>query len=177
MSLFFVLNVLVLNYMAANFRIGNGYDVHRLADGLPLWLGGIRVAHSKGCVAHSDGDVLIHALCDALLGAAALRDIGYHFPDSDTAYKGIDSKILLAKVMELLRKKNYELGNADITLVLQQPKVSALIPAMQQCLAAVMQVSENQISIKATTSEGIGFAGREEGAAAYATVLVYKKQG
>ena len=163
--------------MATNFRIGNGYDVHRLADGLPLWLGGIKVAHNKGCVAHSDGDVLIHALCDALLGAVALRDIGYHFPDNDAAYKGIDSKILLTKLMELLRSKGYELGNADVTLILQQPKVKTLIPAMQQCLAKVMQVSEEQISIKATTSEGIGFAGREEGAAAYATALVYKKQG
>jgi len=161
--------------MLTNFRIGNGYDVHRLAEGLPLWLGGIKVEHSKGCVAHSDGDVLIHALCDSLLGAAALRDIGCHFPDNDVAYKGIDSKILLAKVMELLRSKGYELGNADVTLILQQPKVNALIPAMQQCLAKVMQVSEEQISIKATTSEGIGFAGREEGVATYATVLVYKK--
>ena len=158
--------------MAANFRIGNGYDVHRLAEGLPLWLGGIRVEHGKGCVAHSDGDVLIHALCDALLGAANLRDIGYHFPDNDAAYKGIDSKILLAKVVELLRAKGYRLGNADITLLLQQPKVKTLIPAMQQCLAKVMQVDISQVSIKATTTEGLGFVGREEGVAAQATALI-----
>ncbi len=158
--------------MATNFRIGNGYDVHRLAEGLPLWLGGIRVEHTKGCVAHSDGDVLIHALCDALLGAANLCDIGYHFPDSDAAYKNIDSKILLKKVMELLRAKGYELGNADITLILQRPKIQVLIQKMQQCLAQVMQVSEEQISIKATTSEGIGFVGREEGVAAYASALI-----
>ncbi len=160
--------------MTPNFRIGNGYDVHRLIEGLPLWLGGIQLEYTKGCVAHSDGDVLIHALCDALLGAVNMRDIGYHFPDNDATYKGIDSKILLAKVMELLRGKSYELGNTDITLILQKPKVKDLIPSMQQCLAQVMQVSEEQVSIKATTSEGIGFVGREEGVAVYATVLVYK---
>ncbi|MDR2937659.1 MAG: 2-C-methyl-D-erythritol 2,4-cyclodiphosphate synthase [Prevotellaceae bacterium] len=163
--------------MGCNFRIGNGYDVHRLAEGLPLWLGGIEVAHSKGCVAHSDGDVLIHALCDALLGAANLRDIGHHFPDNDAAYKNIDSKILLQKVMDLLRKKGYELVNADITLILQRPKIQSFIEKMQQRLSAVMQVSQEQISLKATTSEGIGFVGREEGVAAYATVLVEKVKG
>ena len=159
----------------ANFRIGNGYDVHRLSAGLPLWLGGVEVPHSKGCIAHSDGDVLIHALCDALLGAANLRDIGCQFPDNDPAYKGIDSKILLKKVMDLLRKKSYELGNADLTLVLQQPKVKDLIPAMQRCLAQVMGVSEEQISVKATTTEGLGFVGREEGVAAYAVVVIYQR--
>jgi 2-C-methyl-D-erythritol 2,4-cyclodiphosphate synthase len=158
--------------MTPHFRIGNGYDVHRLAEGLPLWLGGIKVEHAKGCVAHSDGDVLIHALCDALLGAASLRDIGYHFPDSDAAYKNIDSKLLLEKVMALLRAKGCELGNADLTLMLQRPKIQALIPTMQQRLAQVMQVSEAQISIKATTTEGLGFVGREEGVAAYASALV-----
>ncbi len=158
--------------MTPNFRIGNGYDVHRLADGLPLWLGGVEVAYTKGSVAHSDGDVLIHALCDALLGSANLRDIGYHFPDNDAAYKNIDSKILLGKVMQLVRAQGYELCNADVTLILQRPKVKDLIPAMQQRLAQVMGVGEDQVSIKATTSEGIGFVGREEGVAAYATVLV-----
>lgn len=161
--------------MQPNFRIGFGYDVHQLADGLPLWLGGVQLQYSKGIVAHSDGDVLIHAICDALLGAANLRDIGYHFPDNNPQYKGIDSKKLLSNVMNLLREKNYELGNIDTTLILQKPKVQVAIPAMQAQLAQAMQVAIEQISIKATTSEGIGFVGREEGVAAYATALIYGK--
>ncbi|MDR0414689.1 MAG: 2-C-methyl-D-erythritol 2,4-cyclodiphosphate synthase [Prevotellaceae bacterium] len=156
------------------FRIGNGYDVHRLADGLELWLGGVRVEHSKGAVAHSDGDVVIHALCDALLGAANLRDIGYHFPDANPEYRGIDSKILLARTMNLLREKGYELGNADVVLCLQRPKVKDIIPAMQQCLARTMQTDPDNICIKATTTETLGFVGREEGVAAYASALLVK---
>ncbi|MDR1343679.1 MAG: 2-C-methyl-D-erythritol 2,4-cyclodiphosphate synthase [Prevotellaceae bacterium] len=156
------------------FRTGNGYDVHRLADGLELWLGGIKVAHSKGAIAHSDGDVVIHALCDALLGAANLRDIGYHFPDTNPEYRGIDSKILLGQTMNMLREKGYELGNADVVLCLQRPKVKDLIPAMQQCLAQTMQTDTDNICIKATTTEALGFVGREEGVAAYATALLVR---
>jgi 2-C-methyl-D-erythritol 2,4-cyclodiphosphate synthase len=157
-----------------NIRIGNGYDVHRLSEGLDLWLGGCRIAHTKGCVAHSDGDVLIHALCDALLGAAALRDIGAHFPDTNPIYKGIDSKKLLTETMSLVRAEGYEVGNVDTVLCLQRPKIAAYIPEMRRTLAATMQVSETQISIKATTSEGLGFEGREEGVSAYAVVLLTK---
>ncbi|MDR2814580.1 MAG: 2-C-methyl-D-erythritol 2,4-cyclodiphosphate synthase [Prevotellaceae bacterium] len=163
--------------MAPPFRIGNGYDVHRLADGLELWLCGVRVAHSKGAVAHSDGDVAIHALCDALLGAAGLRDIGYHFPDTNAAYRGIDSKILLARTMRMVREKGYELGNVDIVLCLQRPKVKDLIPAMQQCLAQAMQTDVENVCVKATTTETLGFVGREEGVAAYAVSLLVKTNG
>jgi 2-C-methyl-D-erythritol 2,4-cyclodiphosphate synthase len=163
--------------MISPFRIGNGYDVHRLADGLELWLGGVKVAHSKGAVAHSDGDVAIHALCDALLGAANLRDIGYHFPDTNAEYKGIDSKILLERTMNMVREKGYELGNVDITLCLQRPKVKDLIPAMQQHLAHALQTDVDNICIKATTTETLGFVGREEGVAAYAVSLLVKTDG
>ncbi|MDR0687855.1 MAG: 2-C-methyl-D-erythritol 2,4-cyclodiphosphate synthase [Prevotellaceae bacterium] len=163
--------------MTLPFRIGNGYDVHRLADGLELWLGGVRVEHSKGSVAHSDGDVVIHALCDALLGAAGLRDIGYHFPDADAEYKNIDSKILLGRTMSMVRKKGYELGNADIVLCLQRPKVKGYIPAMQQSLAQAMQTDAGNICVKATTTETLGFVGREEGVAAYAVALLVKASG
>jgi 2-C-methyl-D-erythritol 2,4-cyclodiphosphate synthase len=155
-----------------HLRIGNGYDVHRLAVGRAFWLGGCRIAHSQGCVAHSDGDVLIHALCDALLGAAALRDIGAHFPDTDAIYKGIDSKKLLAETMALVRAEGYEVGNVDTVVCLQRPKIASYIPDMRQTLAGVMQVSEAQISIKATTTEGLGFEGREEGVSAYAVALL-----
>jgi 2-C-methyl-D-erythritol 2,4-cyclodiphosphate synthase len=163
--------------MVSPFRIGNGYDVHRLANGLELWLCGVKVAHSKGAVAHSDGDVAIHALCDALLGAASLRDIGYHFPDANAEYRGIDSKILLKRTMSMVREKGYELGNADIVICLERPKVKDLIPAMQQCLAQVMQTSAGNICIKATTTEALGFVGREEGVAAYAVSLLLAKNG
>jgi 2-C-methyl-D-erythritol 2,4-cyclodiphosphate synthase len=143
-----------------------------LAAGRDFWLGGCRIAHRKGCVAHSDGDVLIHALCDALLGAASLRDMGVYFPDTDHKYKGIDSKKLLAETMTLVRAEGYEVGNVDTVVCLQQPKIAAYIPEMRQTLARVMQVSETQISIKATTTEGLGFEGREEGVSAYAVVLL-----
>jgi len=155
-------------------RIGNGFDVHRLAEGRPLWLGGVKISHSKGCVAHSDGDVLIHAICDALLGAANLRDIGVHFPDTDNAYKNIDSKLLLARTMELVHNTGYTVGNVDTVLCLEKPKISEYIPAMQETLANVMSIEPSQISVKATTCEKLGFVGREEGVAAYAVVLLAK---
>ena len=154
-------------------RIGFGYDVHQFSPDRKLWLGGIDVQSDKGLLGHSDADVLIHALCDALLGAAGLRDIGYHFPDTKgNEYEGIDSKILLRKVMALLRENGYQLGNCDCTICAQAPKLSPYIPAMQQCLAQVMEVNVNQVSIKATTTEHLGFVGREEGIAAYAVALI-----
>ena len=158
-----------------SFRIGNGYDVHRLADGLPFYLGGLKIEHTKGCVAHSDGDTLIHALCDALLGALALGDIGKHFPDTSSEFKGIDSKILLKRSYDLIKERGYHLVNADCTILLQKPKVAPYIIPMRECLAAVMGVEADVISIKATTTEGVGFVGREEAIAVYATVLVEKK--
>jgi 2-C-methyl-D-erythritol 2,4-cyclodiphosphate synthase len=153
-------------------RVGFGYDVHALTPDRPLWLGGIRIEHTLGLQGHSDADVLIHAICDALLGAAALRDIGYHFPDTDGTYKDVDSKILLARTMQLVRQAGYELGNIDATLAAEQPKLNPHIPAMQTTLARVMQVAPTDISIKATTTERLGFTGRQEGIAAYATVLL-----
>ena len=156
-------------------RVGMGFDVHRFASGRTLWLGGIQIQHEKGLLGHSDADALIHALCDALLGAAGLRDIGFHFPDTDEAYKNIDSKILLKKTIELLRSESYELGNADITVCAEAPRLNPHIPSMKICLSETMQVSPDDISIKATTSEKMGFVGREEGIAVHATVLIYKK--
>ncbi|MBO7204411.1 MAG: 2-C-methyl-D-erythritol 2,4-cyclodiphosphate synthase [Bacteroidales bacterium] len=156
------------------FRIGNGYDVHALAEGESLILGGIRIEHTKGTVAHSDGDVAIHALCDALLGALALGDIGKHFPDSSAEFKGIDSTILLERVMELIRNQGYELSNADITIAMQKPKLAPFIPVMRERIAQVMNVETSAISVKATTTEKLGFVGREEGVEVYASVLVYK---
>jgi len=153
-------------------RTGFGYDVHPFVAGRELWLGGIQIEHEKGLKGHSDADVLIHAICDALLGAANLRDIGYHFPDTDGEYKNIDSKILLAKTMELIRAKNYELSNIDVTVCAERPKLNPHIPQMKSCLASVMQVDEEAISIKATTSEKMGFVGREEGIAVFATALI-----
>ncbi|MFO7844394.1 MAG: 2-C-methyl-D-erythritol 2,4-cyclodiphosphate synthase [Bacteroidales bacterium] len=158
-----------------NFRIGYGYDVHRLKEGRELILGGIKIPHHKGCVAHSDGDVLIHAICDALLGAAALRDIGYHFPDSDNQYKDMDSKILLKKTIALLAENNYTLINIDSTICLQKPTLKNHIPSMIKTLASTLNVNENKISIKATTTEELGFVGEEKGIAAHAMVLIEKK--
>jgi 2-C-methyl-D-erythritol 2,4-cyclodiphosphate synthase len=157
-----------------NFRIGYGYDVHRLDKGRELILGGIKIPHDKGCVAHSDGDVLIHAICDALLGAAALRDIGYHFPDTDNQYKNIDSKILLKKTIRILHDNGYSLVNIDSTICLQKPKIQDFIPEMIQTIASVMNIAKSKISIKATTSENLGFIGEEKGIAAYAMVLIEK---
>lgn len=153
-------------------RVGFGYDVHALVPDRELWLGGIRIEHTVGLLGHSDADVLIHAICDALLGAANMRDIGYHFPDTAGEYKNIDSKILLRDTMKLLRDAGYELSNIDATVAAQRPKLNPHIPAMKQTLAAVMQVDAEDISIKATTTEKLGFTGREEGMAAYATVLI-----
>ena len=153
-------------------RTGFGFDVHKLVPGRELWLGGIRIDHTLGLLGHSDADVLIHALCDALLGAANLRDIGFHFPDTANEYKNIDSKILLRQTLAILRQKGYELGNADITVCAGRTNLNPHIPAMQQCLAEVMQVDADDISIKATTTEKLGFTGREEGISAYAVVLI-----
>jgi len=157
-----------------NIRIGYGYDVHQLAEGKNLYLGGIKIPHTKGCVAHSDGDVLIHAICDALLGAAALRDIGYHFPDTDQKYKNIDSKILLEKTMNILSKEGYSLVNLDSTICLQKPKIKDHIPEMISTLSQILQTNESNVSVKATTTEKLGFVGREEGISAHAMVLIQK---
>ena len=157
-----------------DFRIGYGYDVHCLADGEELWIGGIKVPHFKGGCGHSDGDVLIHAICDALLGAANLGDIGKHFPDTDQSYKGIDSKLLLASVMQLIRKEGYKIGNVDTTICLQKPKIGPYISEMRKVLSVCMGIDEDLISIKATTTEKLGFVGREEGVSAYAIVLIDK---
>jgi len=161
--------------MVCNFRVGFGYDVHRFAESRELWLGGIKLEYPLGLLGHSDADVLIHSLCDAILGAANLRDIGYHFPDTAGEYKNIDSKILLRRTMELLRDKGYEFGNADCTVCAEEPKINPHIQAIQQCLSLVMGVQEDQLSIKATTSEKMGFVGRKEGIAVYSTVLIYKQ--
>ena len=155
-------------------RTGLGYDVHKLADGIPFWLGGIQIEHYKGAVGHSDADCLIHAICDALLGAAGKRDIGYWFPDNSDEFKGIDSKILLARVCKIVREAGYEISNVDSTICLQKPKIKDYIPTMQATLAKVMGIAEEDVSVKATTEEHLGFTGREEGVAAYATVLIYK---
>ncbi len=158
-----------------NIRVGFGYDVHQLRDGLDFWLGGIQIPHTKGAHGHSDADVLIHAICDALLGAANLRDIGYHFPDTSNDFKGIDSKILLKRVIELLNENNYEIGNIDCTICLQSPKINPYIPEMIEILSPIMNISNSQLSIKATTTERLGFVGREEGISAYAMVLIQEK--
>jgi len=155
-----------------NIRVGFGFDVHRLDEGQPFFLGGIKIPHSKGAVGHSDADVLIHTICDAILGAADLRDIGFHFPDTDGKYKGIDSKILLKDVMALVRKEGYELSNVDATIALQVPKVNPYVPEMKSVLAHTMGVTPGQISIKATTTEKLSFVGREEGVSAYAVALI-----
>ncbi|MCT4639624.1 MAG: 2-C-methyl-D-erythritol 2,4-cyclodiphosphate synthase [Bacteroidales bacterium] len=159
-----------------NLRIGYGYDVHRLEENNELWIGGIMVPHYKGSVGHSDGDVLIHAICDALLGAANMRDIGYHFPDNDPSLKGIDSKILLKKTKKLINDKGFKICNIDSTICLQKPKVKDLIPEMQKTLAFVMDLETELISVKATTTEKLGAVGAEEGIAAMATVLLSKEQ-
>lgn len=155
-------------------RVGFGFDVHRLVAGRELWLGGIRLEHEKGLLGHSDADVLIHTICDALLGAANMRDIGYHFPDTAGEYKDIDSKILLFDTMELLRDAGYTLGNIDATVAAERPKLNPHIPEMKRVMADVLQVDVEDISIKATTTEKLGFTGRQEGIAAYATVLIQK---
>jgi len=158
--------------MVNRIRVGFGYDVHKLVEGRELWLGGIRFDHPLGLLGHSDADVLIHAICDALLGAANMRDIGFHFPDNSEAFHNIDSKILLRKTVELIATKGFTVGNIDATVCAERPKLKARIPEMQQCLADVMDIDVEDISIKATTTEKLGFTGREEGISAYATVLI-----
>ena len=153
-------------------RVGFGFDVHKLVAGRDLWIGGIKIEHELGLLGHSDADVLIHAICDALLGAANMRDIGYHFPDTSADTLNIDSKILLRKTVELIATKGYKLGNIDATICAERPKMNPHIPAMKQCLANVIGCDEDDISIKATTTEKLGFTGREEGISAYATVLI-----
>jgi len=157
-----------------NIRVGFGYDVHQLALGEELWLGGILLPHEKGAVGHSDADVLLHVICDALLGAANMRDIGFHFPDTSADYKGIDSKKLLAEVMKLIRAEGWEVGNVDTTICLQNPKLKDHIPSMRDCVALVMGTAPSNVSIKATTTEKLGFVGREEGVSAYCTALILK---
>jgi len=154
------------------FRIGFGIDFHQLVTGRELWIGGIKLEHSKGALGHSDADVLLHAICDAMLGAACLGDIGLHFPDTDDAYKNIDSKILLKKCSELIKKAGYEIGNIDSTICLEFPKIKPYAHKMQHVISDILNINENAISIKATTSEKMGFVGREEGIAAYATILL-----
>lgn len=156
------------------FRIGNGYDVHQLADGLPLILCGVSIPHTRGCVAHSDGDVAIHALCDALLGAIAAGDIGKHFPDTSAEFKGIDSRILLRRVVGLVQQSGYQIANVDLTIALQRPKVRPYIDAMRACLAEDLHIPLDCISVKATTTEKLGFVGKEEGVATYASILLYR---
>jgi len=157
-----------------NFRIGSGIDVHRLEPGRKFWLGGINIPHEKGALGHSDADVLIHAICDALLGAAGLGDIGRHFPDTSPEFKGIDSKILLKRVAGMLAEKNIRIVNVDSTVCLQRPKIAAYIPEMQQILSSVLNIDNDCLSIKATTTEKLGYEGREEGITAYAVALIVK---
>lgn len=158
------------------FRVGNGFDVHQIAPGLPMWLGGVKIDLDCGFVAHSDGDVAIHALCDALLGCLALGDIGHHFPDTSDEWKGADSKMLLAKVVELISNAGYAVGNVDITIALQRPKIGAYVPQMRETLAEIMAVDVNCVSVKATTTEKLGFVGRCEGCEVWATALIYHRE-
>ena len=155
-----------------DLRIGNGYDVHALAPGLPLWLGGVQIESTFGCIAHSDGDVAIHALCDALLGALALGDIGKHFPDTSSEFKGIDSKILLSRVMDLICTEGWQVVNCDITIAMQRPKLAPYIVPMRKCLSGIMGIPVDRVSVKATTTEKLGFVGRGEGCEVYAVVLL-----
>lgn len=156
------------------FRIGQGYDVHRLVEDRELWLCGIKVPHTHGLLGHSDADVALHALCDALLGAAALRDIGYHFPDTDQRYKGADSKVLLSEVVNLVKSAGYGIGNVDVTIIAQAPKLKDFIPLMREKLAEVMGIETDRVSVKATTTEHLGFEGRKEGISSLAVALIYK---
>ena len=155
-------------------RVGFGFDVHQLVEGRDLWLGGIQLEHTKGLLGHSDADVLIHAICDALLGAANMRDIGYHFPDTGAEFKNIDSKILLKRVVELLREEGWSVGNVDITIAMQRPKLAPYIVPMRECMASVMGVPVSAVSVKATTTEKLGFVGRSEGCEVYAVALLKK---
>ncbi|MGB0882478.1 MAG: 2-C-methyl-D-erythritol 2,4-cyclodiphosphate synthase [Vicingaceae bacterium] len=155
-------------------KVGFGFDVHKLEEGKDFWLGGIKLDHTKGAVGHSDADVLIHAICDALLGAANMRDIGFHFPPTDDQYKGIDSKVLLRKVMSIIGTRGFTVGNIDATVALQEPKLSPYMDQIRKVLANTMEIEEEDVSIKATTTERLGFEGREEGVSAYVVVLLQK---
>ena len=155
-------------------KVGFGYDVHKLKIGSDFWLGGIKIEHDKGAIGHSDADVLIHAICDALLGAANMRDIGFHFPPTDDQYKGIDSKVLLRKVMSIIETRGFSVGNIDATIALQEPKLSPYMDKIRKVLSETMEIEEEDISIKATTTERLGFEGREEGVSAYVVVLLQK---
>lgn len=155
-------------------RVGFGFDVHRLVEGREFWLGGVNIPHTVGALGHSDADVLLHAVCDALLGAAALGDIGRHFPDTDPRWKGVDSKVLLKEVVRLLAEKGWHVGNVDCTLILERPKIMPHVPAMRAVIAPLLGVEEDAVSIKATTNETMGFVGREEGVAAHAVALIQK---
>ena len=157
-----------------DIRIGNGYDVHRLVEGRDLWICGVKIPHTTGLLGHSDADVALHALCDAILGAAAMRDIGYHFPDTDPTYKGADSRVLLRRVAEIIATHGYKVGNVDVTIIAQAPKMLPHIPQMIANIAADLGLAENRVSVKATTTERLGFTGRAEGIAAQATALIYK---
>ena len=159
-----------------NIRVGQGIDFHRLEEGLDLWLGGIKIPYKKGCVAHSDGDVLIHAICDALLGAAGLGDIGHYFPDTDASYKNIDSKILLKNTFELIREKGYVIGNLDTTICLEEPKISSFIQNMKATISMILETEPENVAIKATTTEKLGFTGRGDGIVAFAVVLLNRKE-
>ena len=156
----------------SNFRIGHGYDVHKLEEGKKFIIGGIEIDHDKGAVGHSDADVVIHVICDALLGALSLGDIGKHFPDTDNKYKGIDSKILLQKVMKLVKEEKYQISNVDVTILLQKPKLRNYIDSMRDTLSNIMEINKSQISVKATTTEGLGFVGREEGVASHCVCIL-----
>jgi 2-C-methyl-D-erythritol 2,4-cyclodiphosphate synthase len=158
-----------------SYRIGSGIDFHQLVQGRDLWIGGVKIPHTKGALGHSDADVLLHAVCDAMLGALSLGDIGVHFPDTDASFKNIDSKILLAKCFTLIQSKGYKVVNVDTTLCLQEPKIKPYVAAMQQVMASILQLTINDVSVKATTTEKMGFAGREEGLVAYATILLCKE--
>ena len=164
----------IYNLKKSMYRIGSGIDFHQLVEGRDLWIGDIRIPHSKGALGHSDADVLLHAICDALLGALALGDIGVHFPDTDDAFKGIDSKLLLAKSYSLIKEKGYRLVNIDSSLCLEAPKIKPFVDAMQETIAGIVNLTKDDVSIKATTTEKMGFVGREEGLVAYATVLLEK---
>lgn len=157
-----------------DIRVGFGFDVHQLQPGLDFWLGGIKIPHTKGALGHSDADVLLHVICDALLGSVNQRDIGFHFPDTDPKYKGVDSKILLKDTVKIIHDLNFRIGNVDTTVCLQQPKLKDYIGSMRSCIAQICSIDEDRVSIKATTTEKLGYVGRQEGVSAYATVLVMK---
>ncbi|CAN5853296.1 2-C-methyl-D-erythritol 2,4-cyclodiphosphate synthase [soil metagenome] len=160
--------------MVPNIRVGLGFDVHRLKKGRELWLGGVRIAHDYGCDGHSDADVLLHAICDALLGAAGLRDIGFYFPNTDPDFKNIDSKILLSRVVKLLIEKNWSVGNIDATLAMERPKINPYVPEMIETIARILHIGEENVSIKATTNETMGYVGKEEGVNAWAVAMIYR---